>query len=602
MMKLSDYIIKCLEDHGVKHIFMLTGGGAMHLNDSAGKSEKIEYICYLHEQACSIAAEAHARVTNNVGVTIVTTGPGATNTVTGVTAAWIESTPTLFISGQVKLADQIGDQKVRQMGMQEVDIISIVKPVTKYAVMIKDPKTVRYHVEKALYLAKSGRPGPVWLDIPLDIQGALIDPNELVGFDPAEVETSPVDYSQLHQQISQTIEYLNNSERPVIMGGNGIRLGEAIDEFIELVNYLNIPVLTSWNGIDLIWEDHELFIGRPGGVGHRGANFTQQNADFLLTIGARLNLLQTGWNYQAFARAAKKVMVDIDEAELKKKSVFPDVAVSVDSKIFIQELLKRKDEIKIKDRTAWLSRCKDWKQKYPVVLPEYWEEKDFANSYCLLDEISAHMKSDDVFVAGSSGSCIEVSMQTFKVKRGQRVFTTKGLASMGFGLPASIAACLAADRRRTVLVNGDGGFHMNIQELATLKGLELPVKIFILNNNGYSSIRATQKNFFNEHYVGCSGETKVFLPDLIRIAKAYDIQTEEIHSNDDIKAKVKKVLETPGPILCNVHVSPDQPIIPRQASYQKKDGSMESRPLEDLRPFLSREELKENMYIPLIED
>ena len=427
MIKVSDYIIKRLEETGAEHMFMLPGGGAMHLNDSLGKSKKIQYVCCLHEQACAIAAEAYARVNNKIGLLMVTTGPGGTNALTGVAGAYLESTPMFVVSGQVKRLDMINNQGLRQQGMQELDIISVVDSITKYAALVDDPLMIRYHMERALYEATTGRKGPVWLDIPLDVQATMVDEDKLIGYTPFENKRT----SNLEKQVLQTIEYLNNAERPVLLAGNGIRLADGVELFEELSKELNIPVLTTWNGIDLIEEENELYFGRPGGLGQRYANFMQQNSDFFLSIGARLNLLQTGFNFDGFARGAVKIMVDIDNAELHKINVRPDLAICADAKEFMELLLKYKDKIVQRDRTDWFTYGNYLKEKYPIVKQEYWEQKELVNTYCLLDTISKYMTSDEVYVSGSSGSCIDISMQTFRVKKGQRVFCTKGLASMG---------------------------------------------------------------------------------------------------------------------------------------------------------------------------
>ena len=499
MIKVSDYVIQYLERLGVKHMFMLPGGGAMHLNDSLGRSKKIQYVVCLHEQACAIAAEAYARVTNKPGLLMVTTGPGGTNAITGVAAAYVESTPMVVVSGQVKLADQIRGQGIRQQGMQELDIVSIVKPITKYAAMVTDPQSVKYHLDQAIYQAVHGRKGPVWLDIPLDVQASMVDETSLEGWAPEGQEASGE--MDLECQVLGIIETLNRSKRPVLLAGNGIRLADGLEVFGELVECLQVPVLTTWNGIDLIEDSHPLFFGRPGGLGQRYANFVQQNSDFFLSIGARMNLLQTGYNFDGFAREAVKVMVDIDANELKKINVRPQIAVCADAREFIGLLLKHRDKIKAKGRFEWLSYARRMKSKYPIVQKAHWEQDGCANTYALLDAITEQMGQDDIFVSGSSGTCIDVSMQVFRVKKGQRVFTTKGLASMGFGVPATIGACLAGGGRSTICVNGDGGFQMNIQELETIRRLNLPIKIFVLNNQGYAQIHATQKNIFSGHVV-----------------------------------------------------------------------------------------------------
>lgn len=598
-MKLSDYVIKYLEQLNVKHMFMLPGGGAMHLNDSLGKSEKIQYVVCLHEQACAIAAEAYARVTNQPGLLMVTTGPGGTNALTGVAAAYIESTPMIVISGQVKMMDQIRDQGIRQQGMQELDIVSIVKPITKYAVMVTKPEEIRYHLDRAVYEATTGRKGPVWLDLPLDIQAMQINEESLVGWQPETLSAQDIQAADaaLEQQVLQIIEELNHAKRPVLLAGNGIRLAEAIPEFEKLVDELGIPVLTTWNGIDLIEEDHPLFFGRPGGMGQRYANFVQQNSDFFLSIGARMNLLQTGYNFDGFAREAVKVMVDIDEHELHKINVRPQIPVCADAKAFINCLLKHADKIEKRDDTAWISYARDMKEKYPIVLEKYWEQQNEVNTYALLDVLTDQMTADDIYVSGSSGTCIDVSMQTFRVKKGQRVFATKGLASMGFGVPATIGACLAGNRRRTVCVNGDGGFQMNIQELETIHRLNLPIKIFVLNNHGYAQIHATQKNIFAGHYVACDEASHLTLSPISDVAAAYRLKTVQIYHNDELKEKVHEVLTYDGPVICEVFVPIDLSAFPKQVSYKRSDGQMESLPLEYMNPMLSDEEMIENMLI-----
>lgn len=597
MIKLSDYVIKRLKETGTKHMFMLPGGGAMHLNDSLGKSKKIQYVNCLHEQACAIAAEAYARVNNQIGLLMVTTGPGGTNALTGVAGAFIESTPMFIVSGQVKRADMINGQGVRQQGMQEFDIISTVKSMTKYAALVDDPMMIRYHIERALYEATHGRKGPVWLDIPLDVQATMIDEEKLTGFTP-DVESKS---KTLEKEALLVIEKINNSERPVLMAGNGIRLADAIPEFEELANILGIPVLTTWNGIDLIAEDDPLYYGRPGGLGHRYANFMQQNSDFFLSIGARLNLLQTGYNFDGFARAAFKAMVDIDNAELHKTNVRPNLPICADAGDFIRTLLKHKDEIQKKDRAEWFVYGNRMKKKYPIIEKSYREQTELVNTYCLLDTISEQMQKDDIYVSGSSGSCLDISMQAFRVKKGQRVFSTKGLASMGYGLPSAIGACLASGRKRTVGVNGDGGFVMNIQELETIKRLNLPVKIFVLCNRGYGAITATQTNLFDKHFVACNEMSNLSIPPIGKVAEAFGLKTVSINNNNELDEKVSEALNYDGPVIVEVFTPLELTAFPKQVSYKRKDGQMESLPLEYMNPPISEEEMKENMLIPMYE-
>ncbi|MCC8137782.1 MAG: thiamine pyrophosphate-binding protein [Clostridiales bacterium] len=595
MIKVSDYVIRRLEELNVGHMFMLPGGGAMHLNDSLGRSSKIQYVCCLHEQACAIAAEAYARVNNSIGLLMVTTGPGGTNALTGVSGAFLESTPMFVVSGQVKRADMINGQGVRHQGMQELDIISVVKSITKYAAVVDDPQMIRYHVERALYEAMHGRKGPVWLDIPLDVQATMVDEDNLIGFTPLpEFGKRPIE-----KQVLQVIDKLNASERPVLMLGNGIRLAGALDELDELLSELNIPVLTTWNGIDLIEEDNPLYFGRPGGLGHRYANFIQQNSDFFLSIGARLNLLQTGYNFDGFAREAYKVMVDIDKNELYKINVRPDMPVCADAKEFIEILIKNKALIQKRDRSEWFAYCTRMKEKYPIVLKQYWEQKELVNTYCLVETIAKYMKPDDVYVSGSSGSCIDISMQTFRVKKGQRVFCTKGLASMGYGFPSAIGACLASGQKMTVGVNGDGGFAMNIQELETLRRLNLPIKMFVLSNRGYGAIKATQTNLFAGNLVACDESSNLSLPHVAKIADAYGIKSLVISSNSELDEKVQEAFVYDGPVVCEVMTPIEVTAFPKQVSYKRSDGQMESKPLEYMNPPLPEDEFKENMLIPL---
>ena len=597
MIKVSDYVIQRLEELNVGHMFMLPGGGAMHLNDSLGKSKKIRYVCGQHEQGCAIAAEAYARVNNTIGLLMVTTGPGGTNALTGVAGAFLESTPMFVVSGQVKRLDMIRDQGLRQQGMQELDIISVVKPITKYAAVVMEPETIKYHMDKALYEAMHGRKGPVWLDIPLDVQASMVEENQLAGYTPEEEPAPDIDHV-----VIDIIDRLNASERPVLLAGNGIRLSNGIREFEELTEVLNIPVLTTWNGIDLIEETNPLYYGRPGGLGHRYANFIQQNSDFFMSIGARLNLLQTGYNFDGFAREAVKIMVDIDEPELHKINVRPDIPVCADAKYFIEVMLKYKNRIKNKPRKEWFDYSDRLKHKYPIVQAEYWHQKEAVNTYCLLDTLSDQLTKDDVYVSGSSGSCIDISMQTFRVKKGQRVFCTKGLASMGYGLPSAIGACLASGGKRTVGVNGDGGFVMNIQELETIRRLQLPIKIFVLSNWGYGAIKATQTNVFQGHFVACDEESDLTIPPIARIAEAYGIKTWQIRNNLELKQKVKAVLEYDGPVICEVFTPIGLTAMPKQVSYKRKDGQMESKPLEYMNPPIDEKELEENMLIPLFRE
>lgn len=591
-MKLSDYVMQFLADRGVKHVFVLPGGGCMHLVDSLGRSPHLTFVANLHEQACAVAADAYGQYTNNLGVALVTTGPGGTNTLTGVAAAWIDSTPTLFLSGQVKRADLMTGRGVRQMGPQEVDIVSLVHPITKFATTITDPSTIRYNLEKAVYLAQSGRRGPVWLDFPLDVQAAMIDPDQLPGFEP-----EPQPRPDVATPVREALARLATAKRPVILAGNGVRLAGALDAFHRLIERLCIPVLTTWKAIDFLPDDDPLFAGRPGSVGQRAANFAQQNSDWILILGARLDLPSIAFNPGNFARAATRVIVDIDPAEIHKLGWTNAIEIVADAGAAIDELLRQSEAMAMPDSTEWIAQCQEWRRRYPVVLSSYWEEKDGVNNYVLVDVLSDEMSSGDLFVPGSSGACSEISMQAFRVRRGMRVFNTEGLGPMGFGIPATIGACLASGGRHTVSIDGDGGWHMNTQELETVHRLGLPIKYFILDNDGYASIRATQRNYFEGRFVASSPSSGLTLPDVLRIADAYRLATFEIADQSRIREQVREVLHHPGPAVCRVRITPSQVTAPRVSSRQLPDGSMVSAPMEDLWPFLDREELQRNMLI-----
>ena len=604
MMKLSDYVMRFVASQGVKHVFLVTGGGAMHLNESLSRRKDIEFVCNLHEQASAIAAENYSKATNHLGVALVTTGPGGTNAVTGVAGAWLDSTPCLFISGQVKRPDRIVTPDgrslgVRQMGVQEVDIVPIVQSITKFAVTVNDPNSIRYLLEKALYLAQSGRPGPVWIDIPLDVQACSVDEDALPGFLPP----APEDHSAvLQDSVGETIQALNRSTRPILLAGNGIRLSRAEPEFRELVEALDIPVETTWLAIDLIADGHPLFVGRPGSIAPRGANFAVQNCDFLLSLGARLDRVITGYYPERFAPAAHKVMVDIDIHELRKMGDSVQTRICGDAGAFIRAMLERRSEIAPADRRAWKRRCAQWKARYPVIQPEHVQPSGPVSVYHLAGVLSDELLPGDSIVSGSSGSGIELFLLALRVKPEQRVFHTTALGAMGYGIAASIGVCLAGGRRPTVCVDGDGGFQFNIQELETVARLGLPIKFFVLNNDGYASIRASQTSFFGEPRIGCDRRTGQSLPDIRKVAGAYGLGTDIIQDQSDLRSEVRRVLDAPGPVVCDVHVIPDEVRAPRLSSVQLADGSFVSKPLEDLWPFLDREEFLSNISIPVPEE
>jgi acetolactate synthase-1/2/3 large subunit len=608
-MKLSDYVVRFIAEQGVKHVFLVTGGGAMHLNNSLAEEKRLIPVCNLHEQASAVAAENYSKATNNLGVCMVTTGPGGTNAITGIAGAWLDSTPMLCISGQVKRPDRAFDKEnrplgMRQVGVQEVDIVSIVRPITKYAITVLEPADIRYHLEKAVYLALHGRPGPVWIDIPLDVQASPIeDPTSLRSFDPAELDEHP-GITNLTQEVSRLIEKLNQAERPLLLIGNGIRLSRSEAEIEQLLRILDIPAEVTWLAIDLMADDDPLYVGRPGSIAQRGANFAIQNCDFLLSIGARLDRVVTGYAPEGFARAAFKAMVDIDPTELKKMGDTIHIPICADAGDFMRAMLAQASSIEKKDRSDWKRRCADWRTRYPLVLPEHKVSEGRVSVYNFAEVMSGILKQGDYYISGSSGTGIELCLLAFRTKRGQRIFHTTALGSMGFGIAASIGAGIVAfetdPQRNVVCVDGDGGFQFNIQELETIRRLNLPVKFFVLNNEGYGSIRASQAAFFGAARIGCDAATGQTLPDLRRVAEAYGIATDVISSQRNLADEIRRVLATPGPVVCDVHIVLDEVRQPRLSSVQLPDGSFVSKPLEDLWPFLDREEFKANMLIPVI--
>ena len=590
-MKVSDYVIEFLGGLGINHIFYMSGGGAMHLNDSLGKNKNIKGICMLHEQAASIAAEGYARINEGYGACLVTSGPGGTNAVTGAAGAYYDGIPVIFISGQAKRADLVGNQKIRQFGIQEADIVSIVKPVTKYAVQIKKPEDIRYELEKASRIAVNGKPGPVWIDIPLDIQASDVNIDEIKKYDDSDLK----EYHCKKEDIDKTIELFNKSKRPALIIGNGIRMAGAVKEIRKLIDILNVPVMTSWNGVDLIEDNHPLFYGRPGAVGHRHSNFIQQSADFILTIGTRLNLLSTGYNYESFLEKANHVMVEIDKYEMEKKSVHPTLKVNCDAKEFIEALLERKEELNLERRTEWINHCNHLKEKYPIFIKEQEPREGYVSTYNLVNEISNEMTDKDIYQFASSGTSVDIAMKTFRIKKGQRAFLNKGLAAMGYDLPMSIGSCIASGEKRTVCVTGDGSIAMNMQELEVLRRLNLPVKIFVIDNSGYSMIYGSQNGNFKGHLTGCTKESGLTLPDMKSIAEGFKIKAEHIDNEKELYNKVKEVLEYKGPVVCTVKADITQKILPKQTNYMREDGQMASRPLEDMSPLLDRDEYNKNL-------
>jgi acetolactate synthase-1/2/3 large subunit len=599
-MRVADLVLDFVARQGVGHVFLVTGGGAMHLNDALARAETIRPVCNAHEQASAIAAEAYAKATGDLGVAMVTTGPGGTNAVTGVAGAWLDSTPTLFISGQVKRPDRMFDAAgkplgMRQLGVQEVDIVSIVRPITKYAVTVLEPTEIRYHLEKSVHLARTGRPGPVWIDIPLDVQAAPIGPfDSLPGFTAPAGDAETAD---LAEAVAEVIAALNRAERPLLFVGNGVRLARGEPALRRLYDHVVVPTATTWCAADLGPADRDRAVGRPGSLAARGANFALQNADFLLAIGTRLDFSITGYAPQNLAREARKIVVDIDAAELAKLAPHVDQPIVADAKAFLDEFLRQIDDVAQPDRSAWTARCADWKRRYPVVTDEHRSGTGRISTYHFAELLGEAVGPDDIMVSGSSGSAIELFLLACQPRHGQRVFHNAGLGAMGYGIPAAIGVCLGAGGGRTLCVDGDGGFQFNIQELETVARLRLPITFFVLNNDGYASIRTSQRNYFGGASIGCDAANGVTVPDVTRVARAFGISGAVLERRETLRADLSAVLAMPGPVVCDVRLVPDEIRAPRLASVQRADGGMVSKPLEDLWPFLDRAEFHANMIV-----
>lgn len=593
-VKLSDYVADFLVKNKVENVFTVTGGGAMHLNDSLGHKEGLTCIYNHHEQACAIAAEAYARYAGNIAAVCVTSGPGGTNAITGVLGGWLDSIPMFIISGQVKRATTTWstDVPLRQLGDQEYNIVASVKPMTKFAVMITEPLKIRYYMEKAFYLARNGRPGPVWIDIPLDVQAALIETNELEGFLPEELnkKENPVLDQTL---IPNVLDKIYRAKKPVILAGTGIRIADAYSEFMKVIEKLQIPVVTAWNAHDLLWDGCLFDCGRPGTVGTRGGNIVVQKSDLLISLGCRMNIRMISYNEHDFARNAYKIIVDIDENELKKPTVVPDMPIHANVKDFLKAV-NESDYERNPEHKRWLEWCRDINERYPVVIPEYYEKKSPVNPYAFMKEFSKQLKEGDSIICGNGSACV-ISFQTINLKKNQRMFTNSGCAAMGYGFPAAIGVCIADKGKQTICIDGDGSFQMNLQELQTVVYNHLNIKIFYLNNNGYHSIRQTQNNLFKPPLVGVCDGNGLSFPDMEKIAWAYGLPYIRIDNIDDAGTKVKKVFEADGPFFCEIVVDEEQNFSPKVSSKVLEDGQIVSPPIEDMFPFLPKEELEEIM-------
>lgn len=608
-VRLADYIANFLADHGVTDVFSVVGGGAMHLNDAFGHNDRLHVTYNHHEQACAMAAEAYARIDNRIAAVCVTTGPGGTNAITGVVCGWLDSIPMFIVSGQVRYdttaryAEQFTDGlPLRAVGDQEYDITKSVAPMTKYAVMVEDPKKIRYILEKAWHLATTGRPGPVWVDVPVNFQGSYIETDDLEGYDPSE-DDAKLPPEVTDNQIQNVLSMIREAKRPVFHAGYGIRLSGAYEVFRSVAKKLNIPIVTYWNAVDLIENDSPLYCGRAGNMGDRPGNFAIQNADLILAVGTRISIRQVGYNWKTWAREAKVIMVDVDRAEMKKPTIHVEVPIWADAKDFLTKLDKAAED-KVSHDEDWLSVCRNWREKYPVVQEKHWKENgETANVYAFIQYLSSRLPENSL-TAVSNGACCVVGNQAYVIQKGSRMTNNSAIASMGYGLPAAIGTCIGGGRRTTICLEGDGSIMMNLQELQTIITNRLPIKIFLINNSGYHSIRITQTNLFGNHTkVGIGPESgDLSFPEFKKVAEAFGYPYLSAHSNAEMKEVVDKALSMEGPLFCEIFTDTKQVWEPKSSTKRLPDGTLVSPPLEDLAPFLSREELKKNMFIPLVDE
>lgn len=600
-IRVADYIARRLADEGTKHVFLVTGGGAMHLNDAFAQESRISPVFNHHEQACAMAAEGYARITNHFAVINVTTGPGGLNALNGVFGAYADSIPMLILSGQVKRETQrstVSSLGLRQLGDQEVDIVSVVRPITKHVVSLQDPSRVRYELEKAIFLAQSGRPGPVWIDIPVDVQGSLVDVESLQGFVPESAleNSSQLVGTALSTVVDSIIKKLSKAKRPVVLVGNGIRLSDGVDRLFQILDRLQVPLCPAWM-MDFIPEDYPYFAGIQGTVGDRAGNFVVQNSDFLLILGSRLQIRQVSYNWENFARDAYKVHVDVDAGELNKPTMNSQMKICADLKEFLPALHERLlDYQRPPEHQSWLEWALSRKAKYhPVIQDRHRNSSGAINPYHFFETLSEQLDHKWNVVAGNASACV-MSFPTMKLKAGQRMFTNAGSASMGYDLPASMGAALADPSRRTLCLAGDGSIMMNLQELQTVYGLNLELKIIVINNNGYLSIRSTQSGFFGRRY-GESAQSGVSLPSFATVGRAFGIDSIELKSSAEMAGAISRFLSKPGPGLMEVFVDEAQPFEPKLSSKKDENGKMTSAPLEDMWPFLERDEFMDNMLV-----
>ena len=648
-IKVSNYIAGKLVEAGINQVFTVTGGGAMHLNDALGHQEGLHCLYQHHEQAWAIAAEAYARIHNKIGALCVTTGPGGTNAITGVVGGWLDSIPMLVLSGQVRYdtTARWSGVGIRAMGDQEFDIVKSIDCMTKYSEMVIDPLRIRYCLEKAIYLSYSGRPGPTWLDIPLDVQGAYVDTDDLVGFDAADYEAGgtgwaepspahaiPEDYAGKgeHRQVlpkpvskelaREIIEKIRNAKRPVLYAGNGIRIAGAFDAFMEVADGLGIPAVVGWNANDCMYDDCPWYVGRPGNMGDRPGNLAVQNSDLVFSVGSRLSIRQVGYNYKTWAREAYVIMNDVDPEELKKPSVHVDMPVHADAKDLMETmaavLREEYDKKPVFDGgeglpgMTWSETCRMYREKYPTIRKEQLKPDPTreANVYAVVEALSSRLSEDQITVVGNGSACV-VGGHAYIMKKGQRFLSNSAIASMGYDLPAAIGACMAAhdpefegdgySQHDIILLTGEGSIQMNIQELQTIIHHKMPVKIFLINNGGYHSIRQTQRNFFGEPLVGIGVDSHdLSFPDMAKLAPAYGYPYVAAYHNEELADAVEKTLAMEGPAICELFVTTDQNFEPKSSAKRLPDGTLVSPPLEDLSPFLPDEEMDKLMIIPRI--
>jgi acetolactate synthase I/II/III large subunit len=596
LIKLSDYVANFLLEKGVEDVFLVSGGGLMHLLDSIGSSS-IHYYCNYHEQASAVAAEGYSRM-RGFGACMATTGPGAVNLLSGILGAWEDSLPTLAIVGQVR-RNLIADYtKMRQLGPQEGNSIAMAQAVTKYAKVVMDPMTIRYELERAFFEATNNRPGPAWLEIPLDVQDSMLDEKELSGFMPQPTSFKETDsgHKQLKEQVAQVIQMILEAKRPIIFVGNGIHIARAEEALLDVIDQLQMPVTVPHSAKDIVYENHPFFQGVVSPNGQRRANFAVQNSDLVISLASGIGATKVGFNFKSFAPKARKIIVDIDESQVFHQAVVPDLGIVSDVRLFLEELLRQLKRTKITPNPRWLEACVAWKQRYPVIIEAYYQDQDYVNSYVFMDRLSDLLTSQDVIIAGAGLDTVS-HYQAFKTKPHQRSMTSGNWGSMGWDLPLSVGACVGSGKRRTICITGDGSVQWNIQELETIRFNDFPVKLFIFNNKGFGSIRSTQRNLFDGHFTGADASSGVGNPNFGLIAQAYGLEYSRINNNAELESGLQKALSHAGPSICEVNISPDQAITPKASAFRRPDGTLESRPLEDMAPFLPRDEVYENMHM-----